>query len=561
MTNYSDQKLLENLLELEIISSDQLKNSFELSKNSSKSFRQSLVESGLIAENDLNKLVADQIGIPAIDLTQEKIDQEVLHTIPEIVARKQQVIAFRKDKYGLHLAMLNPANIQIADFVGKKTGLDIQKYLVSQSDFEDALTLYSEDVEKIFKDIIDENIDQAKENKNSEPPIIKIVDTIIKYAYQNKASDIHLEPLEENTLVRFRIDGVLHDVVKLPLELHEQIVMRIKILSKLRTDEHQQAQDGKMQVKLESNELDIRVSIVPITNGEKVVMRLLAEKSRRFSLKDLGLEGEDLEKLTKAYQRPHGMILVTGPTGSGKTTTLYSVLKILNKKDINIMTIEDPVEYDIERINQIQVNPKTELTFAKGLRSIVRQDPDIILVGEIRDQETANIAINAAMTGHLVLSTLHTNDAATTIPRLIDMGVEPYLVSSTVNVIIAQRLVRKICQNCRTSIELTAKELEKYPLINQETIDKYFSKEKTNRIYQGKGCEVCHMSGYTGRIGIFETLIMDDQIKESVVEEKDAGVIKELAILNGMKTMFDDGIEKVKQGVTTLEEVYRVTKE
>ena len=315
-----------------------------------------------------------------------------------------------------------------------------------------------------------------------------------------------------------------------------------------------------MVYQTEEERLDIRVSIVPITEGEKVVMRLLSEKSRQFSLQDLGLRSIDLKKVEEAIDKPYGMILSTGPTGSGKTTSLYAVLKILNQRDVNIMTIEDPVEYEIENINQIQVNPKTNLTFAAGLRSILRQDPNIILVGEIRDDETASIAINSAMTGHLVLSTLHTNDSSTAIPRLLEMKIEPYLVASTINVIIAQRLVRKICQKCRFS-----KEIKKTDSIisslSMESKKVFFENKDVVRIYQGKGCPVCHQTGYQDRIGIFEVLLIDDEIRQAVINKKDAGIIRKIAHKNGMKLMIEDGLEKVKEGITSIEEVIRVTKE
>jgi len=422
-----------------------------------------------------------------------------------------------------------------------------------------SLSLYSKKITTAFEDLINENVSKVKKLANDEPPIRKIVDTMITYAYQNSASDIHIEPLLDSTLVRFRIDGMMHDVVSLPANLDTQIVTRIKVMANLRTDEHQETQDGKINFKViyeenKSDNLDIRVSIAPVVGGEKIVMRLLSEKSRNFSIEDLGLQESDLKKVNAAYQQPHGMILSTGPTGSGKTTTLYAILKQLNRREVNIMTIEDPVEYQIENVNQMQVNPKADFTFSKGLRSIVRQDPDIILVGEIRDSETAGIAINSAMTGHLVLSTLHTNDAVTTFPRLMDMGVEPYLVASTVNVVIAQRLIRKICSKCKTSIEINPNDLD-------IQLKKYFTETSNFHIFHGKGCDICNYTGYSGRIGIFEVLIMNENIRLAVTEKKNADELKKLALSSGMKTMLDDGIEKVKLGITTIEELLRVTKE
>ena len=401
------------------------------------------------------------------------------------------------------------------------------------------------------------HIKNSEKDKNTEVPVSKIVDTLVQYAYQNKASDIHIEPKDNASTIRFRIDGVLHEVLSIPLELHEKITSRIKVMSKLRTDEHMSAQDGKLNVALQMENLDIRVSIVPIVKGEKIVLRLLSSNSRQFSLQDLGMDEEDLQKVQKAYKRPNGMVLATGPTGSGKTTTIYSILKIINSKEVNIATIEDPVEYDIEGINQIQVNPKTNLTFSSGLRAILRQDPDVIFVGEIRDQDTAGIAVNSAMTGHLVLSTLHTNDAVTTLPRLTDMGIEPFLVASTVNVIIAQRLVRKICSDCRVSEEIKREQL--IDMISEEKIKKYFGENAQIRVYEGKGCEYCHNSGYVGRVGIFEVLEITDELKKLIAQKSSSGELKSVAITLGMETMFENGLRKVAQGLTTLEELYRVT--
>jgi type II secretory ATPase GspE/PulE/Tfp pilus assembly ATPase PilB-like protein len=381
----------------------------------------------------------------------------------------------------------------------------------------------------------------------------------MEFAFKNKSSDVHIEPLKEKSLIRFRIDGILHDIVTVPLELHRPMATRIKVLADLRTDEHQAAQDGKFQFTVDGEEVDARVSIVPITNGEKIVMRLLSSSSRQFSLIDLGLSNDDLTKVKKAYEKPYGMLLSTGPTGSGKTTSMYAVLKLLNKRDVNIMSIEDPVEYQIEGVNQIQVNEKAGLTFAAGLRSIVRQDPNIILVGEIRDEETADIAVNSAMTGHLVLSTLHTNDASTAIPRLLDMNIEPFLIASTVNVIIAQRLVRKIHTKCRISEEVSITEIEKH--FEPSTVKKLFGSSKTIRLYKGKGCPLDHGIGYEGRLGIFEVLVIDDEVRKAIVERKDASVIRKIAVKNGMTTMLDDGLEKVKEGITTIDEIMRVTRE
>jgi len=372
---------------------------------------------------------------------------------------------------------------------------------------------------------------------------------------------VHVEPREKELLVRYRIDGILHDVVSLPRELLNPVVTRIKILSKMRTDEHYAAQDGKFQEIIDGERIDVRVSALPVVDGEKIVMRLLAEKGKRYDLADLGLAAKDEKKLQRHIQKSFGMILATGPTGSGKTTTMYSVLKILNTRDVNIATIEDPIEYAMEGVNQIQVNIKTGLTFASGLRSIVRQDPDIIMVGEIRDEETAGIAVNSAMTGHLVLSTLHTNDAATTLPRFRDMKIEPFLIASTINVIIAQRLVRKICSRCITSYDVTRSELENvFPAV---AVERFFKKRQGDRVrvYKGKGCDKCGHTGYIGRIGIFELLEVTDNIRDLIMADANAKVIRQRAIDNGMTTMLEDGVRKIMTGVTTVDEVLRVAGE
>lgn len=567
----TNQKLYNTLKEMSIIPSKKLEELFKESEDKKSDLSLLLLKHDLISDENLGRLIADMLSIRYIRLSSVSIDQSTLQIIPEPVAKKQRILAFKQDKDGLHLAMANPKDTELISFVAKKLGVTVIPYYANESDLDSALTLYQKDAKTSFQDLVSQTKAHGKAS-GSETSIIKLVDMIITYGYQNKVSDIHIEPFEEKSLVRYRIDGILHDISELPKVLHDQLVTRIKIMSNLRTDEHKAAQDGKISYKLEDEALDIRISIVPITNGEKVVMRILSEKSRHFSLVDLGFSESDLRKVEHAYKRPHGMILSTGPTGSGKTTTLYAVLKLLNTRDVNIMTIEDPVEYEIEGINQIQVNEKTDLTFATGLRSIVRQDPDVILVGEIRDEETADISINAAMTGHLVLSTLHTNDAATSIPRLLEMNVEPFLVASTVNVIIAQRLVRKICEHCRVSYEL----LELKKKLTQESeeesdmsetqyllslVNKYLGNDDHTRVYLGKGCNICHGTGYQGRVGIFEVLVVDEAVRTAVTEMKDASVIKGIAVKNGMKPMIEDGIEKVKLGITTMEEILRVTKE
>ena len=524
----------------------------------------------LITSAALGKVISDAISIPYVDLPNTTINKEVLQLIPKQMARTQRMIAYQQEADTVHVAIADRTNTQATTFIERKTGTPVTLHLAALQDITDALALYSDDITDTFKELIQEGVEEAEASgaEKAEPSIINIVDTIMTYAHESNSSDIHIEPGDERTLVRFRIDGVLHDVVSIPNNVHRQVVTRIKVLAKLRTDEHQAALDGKFQTKANEEELDVRVSIIPTTKGESIVMRLLSERARQYSLDDLGLTGTARTLVEKAYKKPHGMILATGPTGSGKTTTLYAIVKQLNKREVNIMTIEDPVEYEIQGINQIQVNTKTNLTFAAGLRSIVRQDPDIILVGEIRDEETADIAVNSSMTGHLVLSTLHTNDAATTLPRLLEMEVEPFLVASTVNVIIAQRLVRKVCQNCRVSTEIalhakegSGKDASTTTAASVALLAQHFPDKETLRTYQGKGCPVCHQTGYVGRIGVFEVLEVNDAIREAIVARKDADTIRTLAIEAGMTTMLQDGITKVEQGLTTIDEVIRVTTE
>jgi len=544
------------------VSEEALANAGELAAREKIPLYESIVKMDLMSDRHLGGLVAEFLTIPFVQLSEVAIPKDVLDIVPEAVARKQAVIVFNKNADGLHVAMADPDAIEIIEFIKKKAGLPVVIYFATQRDIENAIALYAKDIRAIFDEIIKENVGKMQ-GSGSAPgtdlPIIKIVDTIVSYAYQNKASDIHLEPQIKGSVVRFRIDGVLHDVITIPLEMHPQIASRIKILSKLRIDEQQAAQDGKFQFSTSREKLDVRVSVVPVTGGEKIVMRLLSERSRQFSLESLGFSAENLEKTKVAYAKPYGMILSTGPTGSGKTTTMYAILKILNQRGVNISTIEDPVEYEMEGVNQIQVNPKANLTFASGLRSILRQDPNIILVGEIRDEETADIAVGAAMTGHLVLSTVHANDAASAIPRLLDMGVEPYLLASTINVIIAQRLVRKIHAPCQVSEEIPADAIIR--LVGVDAYTKAFGDKKTAFTYRGKGCNLDYGIGYEGRVGIYEILVINDELREAIISKKDAETLKKIAIKSGMITMMEDALVKVAAGVTTLDELMRATEE
>jgi len=469
--------------------------------------------------------------------------------------------------------------------IAHKTGRKVLVYYATAQDLEKSFIHYKTDYQKLFKDLLSEDRSQIITTAAHDPPVKKMVDLLIETAQRESASDIHIEPREKDFLIRFRIDGILRDIVLLPKELNDRIVTRIKVMSRLRIDEHLSSQDGKINTMVDKERLDLRISVLPIANGEKVVMRLLRSKAQFSSLADLGMSKKDLDKVTAAFKSSYGMIVCTGPTGSGKTTTIYTIIKHINTRGINITSIEDPIEYQIKGANQVQVNEKTNLTFAKGLRSILRQDPDSIFVGEIRDNETAGIAVNAALTGHLVFSTLHTNDAATALPRLFDMEVEPFLVASTVNLIIAQRLVRKICEKCKVGIKTPRTELLKF--FPEEKIGKYFdvaSQEKTNLkggekatttgakpeapvtkkteliISKGKGCKFCHDSGYSGRVGVYEILQLTQTIKDLVANKATAEEITNQALKEGMTSMFEDGLSKIASGLTTVEEVLRVTK-
>lgn len=524
-------------------------------------FRQAIIQKEVSTDEEIGLLEANEVKVPFVVLTKIKIPPDVLGIIPSDVAHKHRAIAFERTKDGIKVALADLNNKKILEFLAKKTNERVAAYYATDQDIQNTISLYRKDLQKKFEDLLRSDLNTSIVNKAFDPPIEKMVNILIETAYDQKASDIHIEPKEDLTLVRFRIDGQLYDALEMPRRLHDRVVTRIKVLSSLRTDEHLSAQDGKMQLRLQTEDLDLRVSILPVADGEKIVLRLLSSKSRSYSLVDLGMNERDLLKLTQAYNKPNGMLLSTGPTGSGKTTSIYSILKNINTRDKNITTIEDPIEYKIAGANQVQVNTKTNLTFANGLRSILRQDPNYIFVGEIRDNETAAIAVNAALTGHLVLSTLHTNDAASAIPRLIDMKIEPFLVASTVNVVVAQRLIRKICSNCIISQTITHEELLKY--FSEDIISQHYEPvgtKKETRIYKGKGCEQCHFSGYQGRLGIFEVLEVTKEIKDLVTQKSGSDDILALAKKQGMTSMLDDGLEKITKGLTTIEEVLRVTK-
>ena len=555
-----DDKIKELVLKQGIADQAILASVEQLAQETKIPLADALVKKSVMTDEQVGSLTASAMNLPFVVLAKATIPEDVSKIIPTRIARRKKAVAFERSKDGVKVALANPAGEKyLLQMIARKTGQNAISYYATDADIQRTLLVYKEDLQAVINSLINipgKPVDRAI----GEAPIADIVDKLIQSAYSDRASDVHIEPQDDESLIRFRIDGVLQDVLTLPTALHDRVVTRIKVLSDLRTDEHLSAQDGKMQAELPEEDLDIRVSIIPIADGEKVVLRLLSSKSRNYTLADLGMSVGDLSKVTKAMNKSTGMILSTGPTGSGKTTSIYAILKVLNTREKNITTIEDPVEYRIKGANQIQVNQKTDLTFANGLRSILRQDPNIIFVGEIRDSETAGIAINAALTGHLVLSTVHTNDAAATIPRLIDMKIEPYLVASTVNVIVAQRLVRKICPYCKVESEDGEAELTKnFP---PDIISTFFKNQKGGKpvVYRGKGCKMCRGLGYQGRIGLFEVLEVTKNVRKLIFAKTDAEDIEKVALSEGMRSFMHDGLEKVARGVTTIEEVLRVTK-
>jgi type IV pilus assembly protein PilB len=533
----------------------------EKSKQISSSIEELVIGSNLITEEELGNLITKEYSIPHTSLIHKTINPETVKIIPEKIAIEKKIIAFDKSESTLKIGMTNPRDINTIEFLKKGTGYIIDPYFITETSFFEGLKLYKTSIKEELKNIIEKNEKESKDVKSEDTealPIINITNTILEYAKTMGASDIHLEPLEERAVIRYRIDGILHDQATYSLDIHKAVVARIKILSNLKIDEHRLPQDGRFKTLVNDQEISFRVSTMPVYFGEVVVTRLLEDNAKSYNLEALGFRGGDLEKIKDSIKRTVGMILVTGPTGSGKSTTLYTILSQLNTPEVNINTVEDPIEYTMPRVNQTQVSANIGLTFANGLRSFLRQDPDIIMVGEIRDNETADIAINAAMTGHLVLSTLHTNDASGAIPRLIDMQVESFLVASTLNVVIAQRLVRKLCNTCKKEYKMDAKELS---ILSEQYEKKGVGKKVTNnKYYKAVGCEYCN-NGYKGRIGIYEILEINDKIKELITKKESGEVIQKIAQSNGMSLMIEDGLAKASEGLTSIEEVLRVVKE
>ncbi len=546
-----------------------------------------LVKEGKITEDNLRRMQAYVLGIPFVDLKSRKIPFETLSLIPEPVARTHNIVAFKKTDTTLEVAMLDVNDLSAVDFIKKKVNLKILPRLTDVESIKESILQYQKSLKAEFGDIIQKEsatlrtLAEESGLKNGNPtsekdlkkiaedlPVVRIVDTLLKHAIIQNASDIHIEPMEAELLVRYRIDGLLHDAMVLPKSAEPSITARIKVLSNLKLDEKRLPQDGRFKVDMNSEKVSFRVSILPTYYGEKTVMRLLRENVSGFTLEYLSFHGEALESIHHAVTQTTGMILTTGPTGSGKTTTLYTILDILNTPDVNISTVEDPVEYQMKRINQTQVNPEIGFTFASGLRTLVRQDPDIIMVGEIRDNETAALAVNASLTGHLVLSTLHTNSAAGAIPRLLDMKIEPFLLVSTINIIIAQRLVRRLSD---TKEKYFLTKVEVASLAKTVDLDRVLHALKEEKVIKGsESWDKIHFykpvaskddDGYKSRIGIHEVLKISQSIKELIIRGATSGEIETQAKKDGMLTMLEDGIFKAVQGHTTIEEVLRVISE
>lgn len=566
----SEDKLKSILLDSGLITENDFNSALEESKRSGQSISNILIGDEKITEDYLTELLSPYYGAPIVNLKKKNIERSTLELIPEVYAKSKNVILFDfdKEKGIVRLAMLDPYDYGAIEYIRAKFNAWVEPYLITYSSLRYGLKQYKQKINVGFEEIISQNIEQslaiAKEKDISKTasaiPIVAILDNIIEQAITLNSSDIHFEPLEHALLVRFRIDGVMSEILSLPQEIASILVARVKILGNLQIDEHRVPQDGRFRFEMEDgSNVDVRINIMPIFHGEKVEMRLLRNSVRPLTLKDLGFSDGASKILDEEIKKPHGMILVTGPTGHGKTTTLYAILHILNTPLVNITTIEDPVEYEFPRVNQTQVNTKTGITFANGLRALLRQNPDIIMVGEIRDDETVEIAIQAALTGHLVLSSLHTNDAPSAIPRLIDMKAPSFLISSTVNLIIAQRLVRKICTSCVESYEIT----KETSLLVEEQVKLSGSivADIPKTLYRGHGCKVCGNSGYLGQIGIFEVFPITSDVREMIISDAQVNDLRKKAIADGMVTMFMDGLDKVEKGITTIEEIMRVVNE
>ncbi len=528
----------------------------------------------LVSDRDFVEAKAEYLRIPFIDLDKIGFSPEALSLVPEVVAKKYLVAPYKLDPKNkiLYVSMVNPLDLETIEFLEKKSGMRVVAGMSVQKQIDDFIgEKYTREkgiATEVGKAVEEQKkeekavIEEAEEQVSAEAPVAKIVATILEYAARARASDIHIEPLEENVRIRYRIDGILQEKYLLPRNVHDAVVSRIKILSGMKIDEKRVPQDGRFYFTYQGNEIDLRVSTIPTTYGEKVALRLLQKSIKTPTLPELGLRGLALKNLMTAIERPHGIIIVCGPTGSGKTTTLYSILGIVATPKVNVVTIEDPVEYQMKGVNQVQVNVQAGLTFASALRSFLRQDPNIIMVGEIRDTETADLAINAALTGHLVFSTLHTNDAAGVPPRMLDMGVEPFLLTSSLNCVVGQRVLRRVCKDCGQEIDIPAGQIDDLKItlgpIYDMIEEKWKKENKSLKVFKPVGCDKCNGTGYFGRIAIYEVMPVSEKIAKLIVSKAAAADIQKQAIEEGMLTMKQDGYVKVLEGITTVEEVLRV---
>ncbi len=566
-------RLGELLTKASLITQDQLKDALKVQKDTGSKLGETLIKLGFVSEEDITECLSQQFGVPSINLAHFEIDASVIKLIPAEVARKYNILPVNKTGATITIAMADPTNVFAMDDIKFMTGYNVEPVVASELGIKAAIDNYygstsSLELKRVMEDLQqaesadlevleeEEELDmEALAESAEEAPVVKLVNLILTDAIKRGASDIHVEPYEKEYRVRFRMDGILYEIMNPPLKLKDAITSRLKILAKLDISEKRLPQDGRIKLKMKLNEknkeLDFRVSVLPTLFGEKIVLRLLDKDNLRLDMTKLGFEPESLAKFEEAIFKPWGMVLVTGPTGSGKTNTLYSALAKVNSPEVNIMTAEDPVEFNLPGVNQVQMKESIGLNFAATLRSFLRQDPNIILVGEIRDFETAEIAIKAALTGHLVLSTLHTNDAPSTINRLMNMGIEPFLVATSVQLIAAQRLARRICQNCKEIVDITPQALANLG----------FKKEEigTFQVYKGRGCEKCNNTGYKGRVGLVEVMIIDDDIRELILSGGTAIDIKRKAAEGGMISLRRSGLIKIKDGITTIEEVVRET--
>jgi len=579
-----NDKIIRSLLEKGKISKEQYKEILTESKKANLSPDELLGSKKIVSEDDIALIEGELYSLSVADIYGLAIDKKILNIIPKDVAENYFVLAFAKDKNILKVAMLNPGDFrarEAVNFVTRQKGLKVEYFAVAKSSFKKGLAQYSglaveveaavDSAESRFAPISKGRkaaLELGTEEISRSAPIAKLVASILRYAVDNQVSDIHIEPFADKSRIRYRIDGVLRETAMLPGHLHSAIISRIKVMSNLKLDETRVPQGGRIRVMISKRKIDLRVSVMPLLDSEKAVMRILDPTRRIFTLDDLGFWGSGLKIIKNNLSKPHGMILITGPTGSGKTTTLYALLKILNKSSVNIISLEDPIEYVLQGINQSQVRPDIGYSFASGLRSIVRQDPDVIMVGEIRDNETAELAVHAALTGHIVLSTLHANDAFGAVPRLIDMKVAPFLLASSINAVIAQRLVRKICTHCREQIILS-ENLEKSveDVLKNENIEGFnledYRDSKTGHLkfYRGKGCSRCGQEGYKGRLAIFEALDITDEMKDIITESSNEEEIEKEIERQKMIKIVRDGYIKALRGETTMEEVLRVSRE